>query len=211
MPGYFEAVVTPYYRAIATWHQTMRIGVTGGEVFGAIDEAFGASPLRPALNPGHLISYDEWVHSPIRAGSTEKVRSGMVFQCDIIPTPLPPGQLTNCEDTVAVADEGLRAELRANYPALWARVEARRQVMVEALGIRPGGGAAAADGCDGVSAAVLAGAGVGVYGERVKSLGERDEGRLPGRGGSSRKGEAGVPACGPIPGDLRPGCVVGRL
>ncbi|MFN8470047.1 MAG: M24 family metallopeptidase [Caldilineaceae bacterium] len=135
--GYFEGVVTPYYRAIATWHQTMRIGVTGGEVFGAIDQAFGTSPLRPALNPGHLTSYDEWVHSPIRAGSTEKVRSGMVFQCDIIPTPLPPGQLTNCEDTVAVADEGLRAELRANYPALWARVEARRKLMVEALGIHP--------------------------------------------------------------------------
>lgn len=135
--GYFAGVVTPYYRAIATWHQTMRIGVTGGEVFGAIDRAFGESPLRPALNPGHLTSYDEWVHSPIRAGSAEKVRSGMVFQCDIIPTPLPPGQLTNCEDTVAVADEGLRAELRANYPALWARVEARRQLMVEALGLRP--------------------------------------------------------------------------
>ncbi len=30
--GYFEGVVTPYYRAIATWHQTMRLGVTGGEV-----------------------------------------------------------------------------------------------------------------------------------------------------------------------------------
>ena len=70
--GYFEGVVTPYYRAIATWHQTMRIGVTGGEVFGAIDQAFGASPLRPALNPGHLTSYDEWVHSPIRAGSTRE-------------------------------------------------------------------------------------------------------------------------------------------
>ena len=27
---YFEQVVTPYFRAIATWHQTLRIGISGG-------------------------------------------------------------------------------------------------------------------------------------------------------------------------------------
>ena len=133
---YFEQVVTPYFRAIATWHQTMRIGIAGGEVFQAVHQAFGASPLRPALNPGHLTSFDEWVHSPIRPESGEKIRSGMVFQCDIIPTPLPPGQLMNCEDTVAVADESLRAEIRATYPELWARTQQRRQFTREALGIQ---------------------------------------------------------------------------
>ncbi len=115
----------------------MRIGVEGGAIFNAVAQAFGDSGLQSTLNPGHLGSFEEWMNSPIRPDSTEHIRSGMVFQCDIIPTPLPGGQLTNCEDTVAVADAGLRAELRANYPALWARVEARRQVMVEALGIRP--------------------------------------------------------------------------
>ncbi len=133
---YFEQVVTPYFRAIATWYQTMRLDIAGGEVFAAVHQAFGDSPLRPALNPGHLTSYDEWVHSPIRPDSGEQIRSGMVFQCDIIPTPLPPGQLMNCEDTVAVADASLRAELRANYPELWTRTQQRRRVLQEAIGFR---------------------------------------------------------------------------
>lgn len=133
---YFEQVATPYFRAIATWHQTMRLDITGAEVFAAVHQAFGNSLLRPALNPGHLISYEEWVHSPIRPDSGEKIRSGMVFQCDIIPTPMPAGQLLNCEDTVAIADASLRAELRASYPDLWGRIEQRRKLMEEGIGLQ---------------------------------------------------------------------------
>jgi hypothetical protein len=91
--------------------------------------------MHSALNPGHLTSYEEWLSSPIRPDSDEKILSGMVLQSDIIPTPVPQGWLMNCEDTVAVADAGLRAELKAGFPALWARVERRRKLMVEALGI----------------------------------------------------------------------------
>ena len=133
---YFEQVAAPYFRAIATWYQTVSVGVPGGVVFAAVAQAFEGSPMRSSLNPGHLTSFDEWLSSPIRPDSRETIRSGMVFQCDIIPTPLPPGQLTNCEDTVAFADASLRAELRAAYPDLWRRVEARRQIITEALGIR---------------------------------------------------------------------------
>ena len=88
----------------------------------------------PALNPGHLIADDEWMHTPIRPGSTERIASGMLFQCDIIPAPLPDGYALNCEDTVAIADAGLRAALEASYPDLWCRVELRRRFMREALG-----------------------------------------------------------------------------
>ncbi len=42
----------------------------------------------------------------------------------------------NCEDTVAVADASLRVELKANHPGLWARVQKRRKLMQEALGIQ---------------------------------------------------------------------------
>ncbi len=59
----------------------------------------------------------------------------MLLQSDIIPTPVPQGWLMNCEDTLAVADAGLRAELKAGYPELWGRVERRRRLMIEALGI----------------------------------------------------------------------------
>jgi len=134
--SFFEQVAAPYFRVIATWYQTIRIGAQGKDVFQAVAGAFEGSGLRSALNPGHLTSYEEWTSSPIRQDSAEKVRSGMVFQSDIIPTPLPAGWLINCEDTVAVADASLRAELKAGHPDLWRRVEGRRKLMSEALGIQ---------------------------------------------------------------------------
>ncbi len=133
--GYFEKVAAPYFQVVASWYQKMRIGATGKEIFQTVAGAFEGSGMHAMLNPGHLTSYEEWTSSPIRADSTEKIRSGMVFQSDIIPTPLPAGWLTNCEDTVAVADASLRAELKSNHPVLWARVQNRRKLMIEALGI----------------------------------------------------------------------------
>jgi Xaa-Pro aminopeptidase len=133
--AYFETVATPYYKAIAAWYQNTRLGAPGGEIFQAVARAFEGSGLQSMLNPGHLTSHEEWLHSPIRPGSAEEIRSGMVFQVDIIPTPLGPGHLINCEDTVAVADEALRAEIRAAYPQMWGRIQARRRLMTDALGL----------------------------------------------------------------------------
>jgi hypothetical protein len=134
---FFEQVATPYYRAISTWYQTMRLDITGKDIFQAVAQAFAGSSLRSSLNPGHLTSFEEWLSSPVRPDSDEIIRSGMVFQCDIIPTPLPPGQLINCEDTVAIADASLRAEMKAKYPDLWDRIQRRRRLMRDALGIYP--------------------------------------------------------------------------
>jgi Xaa-Pro aminopeptidase len=133
--NFFDKVAAPYFRVVATWYETMRIGALGRDVFNAVIGAFDGSGMRPALNPGHLTSYEEWSSSPIRPDSPEKIRSGMVFQSDIIPTPLPAGWLMNCEDTVAVADASLRAELQSRHPELWARVQGRRQLMTACLGI----------------------------------------------------------------------------
>ena len=160
---YFEHVVTPYFRAIATWYQTLRVGIPGGEVFQAVDQAFGASPLRPALNPGHLTSFDEWVHSPIRPDSGEKIRSGMVFQCDIIPTPLPPGQLMNCEDTVAMADASLRAEIRAQLSGAMGAHAAASPIHQGSTWDSVGRRAAAAHRRHRLPAALLAGERVGLH------------------------------------------------
>ena len=136
--AFVDQYVRPYFGAVATWYEAIRIGATGGAVQAAIDDTLAAAEasFRPMLNPGHLISYDEWVHSPIRPGSGERLASGMVLQGDIIPTPLPPGTALNCEDTVALADDALRAELARDYPALWRRVEARRAFMIDALGLK---------------------------------------------------------------------------
>ncbi|RAP62350.1 hypothetical protein AXW85_32840 [Pseudomonas aeruginosa] len=40
------------------------------------------------------------------------------------------------EDTVALADEALRAAFAQSYPEAWARIERRRAFMQEVLGIR---------------------------------------------------------------------------
>ena len=137
-PAFFDGYVRPYFAAIASWYQTLGIGVAGGAlhdaVLAALDGA-GAS-FRPLLNPGHLISYEEWTHSPVRPGSEEALASGMVLQCDIIPAPLPPGTALNCEDTVALADDALRAELARDYPDLWRRIETRRAFIQDQLGLQ---------------------------------------------------------------------------
>jgi Xaa-Pro aminopeptidase len=133
--SFAERYVEPYFAAIAAWWRTLRLGVTGDELHRAVYAALADAPFRPALNPGHLIGHDEWTHSPVWAGSDQQIASGMLLQCDIIPSPMPAGYALNCEDTVAVADAGLRAELRALAPALWAQIEGRRAFMREALGI----------------------------------------------------------------------------
>jgi hypothetical protein len=134
-PGFFSQVAAPYFAAVATWWKTMRLGVDGGEVFEVVTSAFGSASFNSALNPGHLVSFDEWVHSPIRPGSREKIASGMLFQSDIIPAPLAPGQALNCEDTCAIADAALREGLREAYPEVWARIDWRRAFLRDQLGI----------------------------------------------------------------------------
>ena len=134
-PAFVEQVVTPHYRAIATWYQTLAVGVTGGEMHRGVMDALAGATWQPALNPGHLVSIDEWTHTPIRPGSAEKIASGMALQCDIIPAPLPNGWALNCEDTVAIADAGLRAEIAAAHPDVWRRIQSRRVFMRDALGL----------------------------------------------------------------------------
>lgn len=133
--SFVDRVAGPYFQVLASWYQLMQNGISGGEIYDNIGQAFNGTGMRSSLNPGHLISYEEWLHTPIRRDSNEKVKSGMVFQADIIPTPLRPGELINCEDTIAIADEALRSEIRFSYPEMWARIQARRDYMRSTLGI----------------------------------------------------------------------------
>ncbi len=132
---YLERLVIPYWRAIMTWYESIQLGVAGGELDRRIRAALEGTDFRSALNPGHLTHLDEWVHTPIRPGSHDPIRSGMCLQCDIIPDQARPGWAANCEDTLAVADADLRAELAARHPDLWSRVQARRAFMRDTLGI----------------------------------------------------------------------------
>lgn len=132
---FLEQVVYPYYGAIATWYGSLRLGVDGASIDDSISKAFANVNFGSMLNPGHLISIEEWMHTPIRPGSTDRIRSGMAFQCDIIPSPLHPGWAVNCEDSVVVADRALREEIAAEHPDVWQRIELRQAFMREQLGL----------------------------------------------------------------------------
>lgn len=132
---FLKGLAIPYYRSIVTWYRHARFGVSGAEIYQAVAEELARGGLKSQLNPGHLTSYDEWVHTPIRPNSSEQIQSGMVFQCDIIPTPLPDGWAVNCEDPVVFADEKLRASLRSRYPETWERIWERRAFMEDSLGV----------------------------------------------------------------------------
>jgi hypothetical protein len=133
--GYLDGLAVPYWRAMATWYETLELGARGGDVFREITELLEGEAFASSLNPGHLIHYEEWLDSPIRAGSSDPIASGMVIQSDIIPTGIRPGWTANCEDTVAIGDAGLRAAIESRHPELWSRITARRAFMRDRLGI----------------------------------------------------------------------------
>ena len=131
----FLKTAAAYFEGLIAWYEAADIGVAGEAVFAAVAEALERSGMRSALNPGHLTGHDEWIHTPIRPGSDERVASGMPFQVDIIPSPMRAGWALNCEDGVVFADAALRAELKARHAAVAGRIEARRKFVGDKLGI----------------------------------------------------------------------------
>ncbi len=83
---YVEAFAGPYFEAMAAWLGRLRIGATGGELAELIDRRLPFQRFGISLNPGHLVHLDEWLSSPISAGSGVVLRSGMAFQSDVIPS-----------------------------------------------------------------------------------------------------------------------------
>jgi hypothetical protein len=132
---YVDRLVGPYFAAVTEWYEAMHIGQTGGVLHEIVDRHLGDPFFGIFLNPGHQISLDEWVNSPVAPGSPIELRSGMAFQVDIIPATGTEYFTTNIEDGVALADESLRDEFATRYPEAWERVQARRRFMKEELGI----------------------------------------------------------------------------
>ena len=131
----FLATAKAYFAGLMSWYETADIGVEGGAIYEAVVSKLADGKLKSALNPGHLTGHEEWLHSPIRPGSSEKIASGMPFQVDIIPVPMPNGWSLNCEDAVTFADADLRQKLAAKYPEIAARFDARRAYVKSELGI----------------------------------------------------------------------------
>lgn len=132
---YLDVVAKPYFRAVVTWLENLRIGMRGGEMYGLIEQVLPKADYHWHLNPGHLVADEEWLCSPVGPDSSARLQSGMILQIDIIPSR--PGYAgASIEDTVALADEALRDELKAQYPALWQRIVERRAYIDKYIGIR---------------------------------------------------------------------------
>ena len=132
---YIDRLVGPYFGAIAEWYAALRIGATGGELHEIIARRLADPFFGIGLNPGHQISLDEWVNSPVWAGSSIELQSGMYLQVDVIPATGTAYFTTNIEDGVALGDATLREQLASRYPDAWGRIQRRRAFMTEALGI----------------------------------------------------------------------------
>jgi len=132
---YVDRLVAPYFAAVAEWYGAMRIGLAGGALHEIVARHLGDPFFGIFLNPGHQLHLDEWVNSPIAAGSGIELQSGMVFQVDVIPATGTDYFTTNIEDGIALADASLREALAERFPAAWDRIERRRLFMAEQLGI----------------------------------------------------------------------------
>jgi Xaa-Pro aminopeptidase len=137
LPGAAQDYVTnfagPYFEVMGEWLKLLRIGTPGRELADLVNTRLPFDQFGIFLNPGHLIHLDEWLSSPIYAGSEDVLQSGMVMQIDVIPASPLYGS-ARMEDGVVIADVSLRREIEARYPECYGRCQARRAFMQNTLG-----------------------------------------------------------------------------
>lgn len=125
-----------YFRSIAAWYETLRIGVSGGEMYDAVKEQMGElAAFGVSLNPGHLIHTDEWTNTPFQPNCKSIMRSGMMIQCDFTAARAEENLIAHAEDGVVLADAKMRDDIAASSPAAWRRIQERRAFMQKELGI----------------------------------------------------------------------------
>jgi len=132
---FYPKFASNYFDVISTWYESLRLGVTGGEVYDAVEKVRNKKLYNFAVNPGHQLHLDEWVNSPFSLDNPVTLESGMALQMDIIPVSAGPFCYINAEDGIVLADEELRTTLEKDYPEMWARMQNRRAVMRDNYGI----------------------------------------------------------------------------
>ena len=133
--GYVKEFAAPYFEASAGWLERLTVGASGADLHEYIARELPFEKFGVYLNAGHLIHNEEWLSSPIYAGSTVALHSGMLLQSDIIPGSKIYGSSMRMEDTFAIADEALLNRLETLYPDCYRRCLARRSYLRDGLGI----------------------------------------------------------------------------
>ncbi|MGZ7440160.1 M24 family metallopeptidase [Paenibacillus sp. TH7-28] len=131
---YLEKAAIPYYAAVVAWLENVKIGMSGSEMYDCIQAVLPKEQFNWSLNPGHLVADEEWMCSPIYPDSQTRLKSGMLFQVDIIPSVKGYGG-TGAETGIALADEALRETIKQQHPGLWERFEQRRAYIKNVLNI----------------------------------------------------------------------------
>lgn len=131
---YLDVVVKPYYKAIVAWLENIHCDMPAIDLYNLIEEVLPKEKYHWHLCPGHLTAEEEWLSSPIYEGTKEILKSGMIFQTDIIPS-IPGYGGTSVESTIVLADKQLRDEIKEKSPQLWKRFELRREYIINELNI----------------------------------------------------------------------------
>jgi len=132
---FYPRFVANYFDVVVEWYSGVKVGANSGDIYAAVQSRRDGALYDFAVNPGHYIHLDEWLHSPFDTGSDIILQSGMALQMDIIPISKGPFCYANGEDGIVLADAELRAQIASQYPNAWSRIQQRRRFMVETLGI----------------------------------------------------------------------------
>lgn len=132
--NYLDHIAIPYFKAYTAWLEEIHVGMKGGELFDLINRILPREKYGWTLCPGHLTAEEEWMSSPIYENSNEILKSGMIFQIDIIPSVSGYGGCS-AESTVLLANENLKHELQSKENDLWQRMNNRIRYLKEELGI----------------------------------------------------------------------------
>lgn len=135
LKGYLDAVAKPYFNAVVHWLENIHIGMKGRELYDSIENVLPKEKYGWTLNPGHLCADEEWLSSPVYPESEEVLKSGMLFQIDIIPSVSGFGGIS-CESGVMIADKELRDSIASEYSEIWNRIVKRQEYMRNELGIQ---------------------------------------------------------------------------
>ncbi len=133
--NFYPDFAVNYFDVITTWYESIRIGITGGEIYNAVENIRNNDLYTFAVNPGHQLHLDEWINSPFSMNNPVILQSGMALQMDIIPVSVGPFCYINAEDGVVLANEELRLKIQNNYPEMWQRMQKRRITIKENYGI----------------------------------------------------------------------------
>ena len=131
-----EDFYKPFFRAIVEWYESLKIGANCGEIYDRIMSIIGDTDrFGVSLNLGHNISTDEWSNSPFFRGSKINLQNGYYLQSDIIALNNNPFKQAILEDGLILADEELQNGLKLQYPDVYGRIERRRKLVKEVIGI----------------------------------------------------------------------------